>query len=150
MQCACIQEPCWIPMATIRTYSELRRFSSFEERFEYLKLEGGVGLVTFGFDRWINQRFYRSREWRTTRDFVIVRDGSCDLGIPGYELRWGLMVHHMNPMTLNDIQHEGESILDPEFLITTSMQTHNALHYGTADCLPRGPVERKAGDTRLW
>jgi hypothetical protein len=137
-------------MAKVRTYSELKRLSGFEERFEYLKLGGGVGLVTFGFDRWINQRFYKSREWRTLREYVIHRDGGCDLGIPGYELLAGLLIHHMNPMTLRDIQHEGESILDPEFLITASKQTHNAIHYGAADGLPRGPVERKAGDTSLW
>lgn len=137
-------------MTKVRTYSELRRLATFEDRFEYLKLEGGVGLATFGFDRWINQRFYRSREWKQARDYVILRDGSCDLGVPGHELRWGLLIHHMNPMTLNDIQHDGESTLDPEFLITTSLQTHNAIHYGTADGLPRIPIERKSGDTRLW
>ncbi len=150
MRCACIQEPCWILMPKVRTYSELSRLTSFEERFEYLKLVGEVGERTFGFDRWINQRFYQSREWKTIREYVIFRDGGCDLGVPGYELRFGLLIHHMNPVTLDDIQHNGESILNPMFLITTSLQTHNAVHYGNAERLPRGPIERTSGDTRLW
>jgi hypothetical protein len=137
-------------MSKIRTYSELRRLNKFKDRFYYLSLQGVVGQATFGFDRWINQEFYRSREWKQTRSRVIVRDNGCDLGIEGYEIYSDLMVHHMNPLSPKDIE-QGESwILDPEFLITTSLQTHNAIHYGDESLLPRGPIIRKPGDTRLW
>lgn len=134
----------------IRTYRELRRFETFEERYDYLKLTGTIGERTFGFDRWINQLFYRSREWKRVRNFVILRDNGCDLGIPGYEIYSGLLVHHMNPLSVYDIEHGDESIIDSNFLITTSLQTHNAIHYGDESLLPRGPVVRKAGDTTLW
>lgn len=137
-------------MSRIRTYSELRRIDTFEERFEYLKLDGVVGERTFGFDRWINQRFYGFLEWTQVRDLVIIRDNGCDLGIDGYELHSHLLVHHMNPMTVDDIKHGEEWITDPNFLITTSYRTHNAIHYGDASLLPRDPVVRKAGDTKLW
>lgn len=121
-----------------------------EDRFDYLVLKGEVGLETFGFDRWINQRFYRSKEWKDVRDYVIFRDNGCDLGIPGYEIGRNLLVHHMNPMTPDDIVDGLEWILDPEFLITTSMRTHNAIHYGDKSLLPQLPIERKPGDTKLW
>ena len=137
-------------MAMIRQYSELSRLETFEERFDYLELKGVVGQRSFGFDRWINQRFYRSQEWKAVRNFVIIRDMGCDLGVYGYEIVQGLIIHHMNPMTLNDIKFNADTILDSEFLITTSLQTHNAIHYGDKSLLPRGPVERKPGDTRLW
>lgn len=134
----------------IRTYSELRRLETFEERYSYLRLQGSLGAKTFGFDRWINQRFYKSMEWLRVRDQVIARDYGCDLGIPGFEIYSGLIVHHMNPITKDDIEHSEEWIIDPEYLITTSLRTHNAIHYGDETLLPRGPVERKAGDTTLW
>lgn len=134
----------------IRSYSELRRLDTFEERFEYLRLDGQVGDATFGFARWLNQRFYTSPQWRQVRRNVVVRDMGCDLGIPGQEVRFGLLVHHMNPMTVEDIEHGRDWILDPEYLICTSKQTHNAIHYGVDQHLPRGPVERRPGDTKLW
>lgn len=133
-----------------RTYSELRRLQTFEERFEYLSMPGEVGEITFGFDRWMNQRFYRSFEWRSARDYVIVRDGGCDLGVPGYEIHSGLLVHHMNPVTPESLINQEPWILDPEFLITTTHRTHNAIHYGDQSLLPRAPVERRPGDTKLW
>jgi len=134
----------------VRTYSELQNLDTFEERFDYLKLDGVIGRSTFGFDRWINQYFYRRREWKSVRDLVIVRDEGCDLGIRGFEVHYGLLVHHMNPITAEDIRHGEEWILDPDFLITTSLRTHNAIHYGNNNLLPRGPIERKSGDTNLW
>jgi hypothetical protein len=133
-----------------RTYSELRRLDTFEERFRYLELRGIIGFATFGFDRWMNQRFYKSQQWQLVRDAVIVRDNGCDLGIPGYEVYSGLIVHHMNPLSVNDLIGNEEWVIDPEFLITTSLQTHNAIHYGDENQIPRGPIERKVGDTKLW
>lgn len=133
-----------------RRYSELKRLRTFEERFEYLKLGGIVGDSTFGFDRWLNQAFYKSREWQDARSVVIARDYGCDLGISGYEIHSGLIVHHMNPMSMDDISHGEDWIIDPEFLITTSLTTHNAIHYGDESLLPRGPIVRKPGDTKLW
>lgn len=137
-------------MSRNRTYVELSRLPTFEERYQYLKLVGVVGESTFGFDRWINQEFYRSRQWRNVRDHVIVRDDGCDLGVPGYEIHTDLLIHHMNPVSLNDIKHGEEWILDPNFLITTSRRTHNAIHYGNESLLPRGPITRRSGDTTLW
>jgi|SRR4051794_15568754 hypothetical protein len=133
-----------------RRYSELRRIQTFEERFEYLNLKGYVGEQTFGFDRWMNQQFYRSREWKLAREAVIARDQGCDLGIPGHEIYHGLLVHHMNPLSELDLVSGEGLIIDPEFLISTSHLTHNAIHYGDASLLPRGPIERVANDTRLW
>jgi hypothetical protein len=133
-----------------RSYSELRRIETFEERFAYLSLRGEVGRATFGFDRWINQQFYTSRSWRHTREIVILRDGACDLGVPGYDIHAGLLVHHMNPITPEDIVEGGEWIIDPEFLITTTHRTHNAIHYGDDSLLVKPPIERRPGDTRLW
>lgn len=133
-----------------RTYSELRRFSTFEERFDYLSIRGEVGRATFGFDRWINQQFYRSREWKQVRDHVVVRDNGCDLGISGYEIRSQLLVHHMNPITPEDLERGENWVLDPEFLITTTHRTHNAIHYGDSSQLIKPPVERRPGDTKLW
>lgn len=133
-----------------RNYSELRRLDTFEERYSYLKLNGVVGRSTFGFDRYINQQFYRSRQWKQIRHQVIVRDESCDLGIPGYEIFNRLTIHHMNPMTVDHIEHGDESILDPDFLITVTHKTHNAIHYGDDSLLAKPLVERRPGDTRLW
>lgn len=137
-------------MAKIRTYYELRRLNTFEERYHYLVLKGQVGTSTFGFDRWMNQLFYRSQEWKDVRDQVILRDNGCDLGIPGYEIFVDLLVHHMNPISPDDIKHGEEWIVDPNYLITTSLQTHNAIHFGDERRLPRGPIVRKPGDTTLW
>jgi len=137
-------------MSRIRRYSELRRLETFEERFDYLSLKGFVGESTFGFDRWINQGFYRSREWRWVRNEVIVRDEGCDLGIPGYEIGTDLLVHHMNPIMVSDISDQTEWLLDPEFLITTTMRTHNAIHYGNGHRPYRTSVPRQPGDTKLW
>ncbi len=134
----------------IRTYSELIRLETFEERFRYLVLRGGVGNSTFGFDRYINQGFYASREWKRVRYDVIARDLGCDLAVPGYEIHERLLIHHMNPMDSDDIVEGDPSILDPEFLITTTHRTHNAIHYGDERQLPRPLVERRPGDTKLW
>lgn len=135
---------------TIRTYSELMRLETLKERFEYLKLRGVVGDATFGFDRYINQAFYRSRQWKDIRHEIIVRDNGCDLGVEGYEIHSRLIIHHMNPMAPIDITSGGTHILDPEFLITTTHSTHNAIHYGDERLLPRELVERRPGDTKLW
>lgn len=133
-----------------RRYSELRRLETFEERFEYLDLRGQVGEATFGHNRWINQRFYASLEWKHVRDQVILRDMGCDLGVPGYEIHFGLLVHHMNPVTMEDIGRRRSWILNPEYLITTSKRTHNAIHYGDESLIPRPVVARQPGDTKLW
>jgi len=137
-------------MSKNRTYSELRRLRTFEERFEYLALRGEVGASTFGFDRHFNQTFYTSREWRHIREHVIARDEGMDLGVPGYEIFDKVIIHHMNPMTLEQVEHGDSEILDIEFLITTTHRTHNAIHYGDASLLPTVPVERRPGDTQLW
>ena len=134
----------------IRTYSELSTITSFKDRFRYLKLDGAVGEVTFGFDRYLNQLFYRSQRWRKIRDEVIVRDCGCDLGIEGYEIYKYAMIHHMNPITAKDIQDESDYLLNPEYLITTTQRTHNAIHYGDEDLLLTMPVERTQNDTCPW
>ena len=133
-----------------RRYRELVTLETFEDRFDYLRLGGEVGASTFGFDRYINQDFYRSQEWRSARRDVIVRDNGCDLGIPGREIHTGLLVHHMNPMVADDILHGEDWIINPEFLITTCQQTHNAIHYGDASLLREEWTPRRPGDTRLW
>lgn len=134
----------------IRSYSELRRLDSLEDRFNYLALSGRVGRSTFGFDRWMNQLFYTSREWRHIRHLVLSRDNGCDLGVEGYEIHSRPYIHHMNPLTREDITLGGPDLVDPEYLITTIHQTHNAIHYGDARLLPRPHVERRPGDTKLW
>lgn len=133
-----------------KSYGELRRIDTFEERFEYLKLGGSVGHATFWFDRWINQEFYASFEWKSIRQKVILRDNGCDLGIPGYEINGALLIHHINPMEVDDVIHGADWILDQEYLITTTHNTHNAIHYGDSSLLRVKFVERKPGDTRLW
>lgn len=138
------------PTMRTRSYSEMRRFLTLEERFEYLKLSSSVGRSTFGFDRYINQRFYTSRQWRLVRQQVIVRDLGCDLGVEGYEIHDKIIIHHMNPMTVEDIEDGVVDVLNPEFLVTTSLLTHNAIHYGDRSLLPQAPVERRRGDTKLW
>ena len=137
-------------MSKTRRYSELRRYETFEDRFKYLELRGYVGETTFGFDRWLNQRFYTSREWRQIRSYIIARDNGCDLGVPGHEIYSGALVHHMNPLTPEDIKRGNEDLLNPEYLVLVSHTTHNALHYGGLDTIPRVPVERQPGDTTLW
>lgn len=139
-----------IVMQTIRTYSELIRLPTFEERFRYLKLDGLVGKDTFGFDRYLNQEFYRSKEWKEVRDFVIVRDNGCDLGMDGYEIVGRIYIHHMNPITVNDIVHSSDFLLNPNYLICVSHNTHNAVHYGDEDLLVTAPVERRKNDTCPW
>ncbi len=137
-------------MPKIRTFSELSEYKTFEERFEYLMLKGVVGESTFGFDRWINQRFYTSKQWKDIRSEVIFRDHGCDLGVFGYEIMTDLLVHHMNPVALDDLKQGAEWTLDPEFLITTTLRTHNAIHYADISQLPRPYEPRRPGDTTLW
>lgn len=133
-----------------KNYSDLSRIDTFLERYRYLFLKGVVGESTFGFDRWVNQAFYTSAEWRQARHGIIARDNGCDLGIPGYEIHKGLYIHHLNPITLDQIESGDPRILDPENLITVSHSTHNAIHYGDEQMLPRILVQRKRGDTKLW
>ena len=136
-------------MEQTRRYSELVRLRTFEERFNYLRLNSKLGIETFGFDRYLNQSFYTSREWKRVRNEVIVRDSSCDLAIPERELFGLVHVHHMNPITIDDIDRGSEFLLSPEFLITVSSRTHNAIHFGKA--APQEiPIERRKGDTKLW
>lgn len=137
-------------MMNIRTYSELITFQTFKERFNYLKLDGLVGESTFGFDRYLNQIFYRSQRWKEIRDFVIIRDNGCDLGVEGYEIHSRIIIHHMNPITIEDIRKESEFLLDPEFLICTIHNTHNAIHYGDENLLIKAPIERSKNDTCPW
>jgi len=134
----------------VRTYSELRRLETLEERFGYLSLRGRVGDTTFGFDRYVNQQFYTSREWRQIRNDIIVRDNGCDLGVEGYDIHDRIYIHHMNPMKLSEIVDGDSRILDPEYLISVTHRTHNAIHYGDESQLLRPFVERRPGDTKLW
>lgn len=134
----------------IRTYSELITLPTYEERFRYLQLNGQVGEDTFGFDRYLNQLFYRSQKWKRIRDFVIVRDNGYDLGVEGYEIHGRIIIHHMNPITIKDIESESEFLLDPEYLISTVHNTHNAIHYGDESLLITSPIVRKPNDTCPW
>lgn len=134
----------------IRTYSELSRLKTFDERFEYLKLDGKVAKPTFGFERYLNQLFYTSGPWREARDKVIIRDNGCDLGLDGYEIFGRIYVHHMNPITAEDIRLRRPWILDPEFLICVSWDTHQAVTFGDKNLLAKLMVERHPGDTKLW
>ena len=135
----------------IKTYTELSKFSKFEDRYNYLKLDGVVGEDTFGFDRYLNQQFYqRDPEWKRIRDFVIMRDNGCDLGVEGREIKGRIIVHHMNPITKEDLINRTEFLLNPDYLISTLDSTHNAIHYGDEDLLMKGPVERTKNDTCPW
>lgn len=134
----------------IRRYSELAQLGTFEERFAYLKLDASVGAPTFGFDRYMNQRFYGSPEWHSVRNEVIIRDNGCDLGILGYEISYRILIHHMNPVVRDDVLNRSEWIFDPEFLITTTHRTHNAIHYGASSPYPKVVRNRQPGDTKLW
>ena len=135
---------------TIRTYSEMIDFRTFEERYKYLRLRGSVGESTFGYDRYFNQRFYTSTQWKNVRRQVIIRDNGCDLGIADLEIFDRVFIHHMNPMTIGDLTSGEDLVLDPEYLICVSHNTHNAIHYGDANVLLRVPEERRPGDTTLW
>ena len=138
-------------MRNIKTYKELSRLITFKDRFNYLRLDGQVGKDTFGFDRIFNQQFYRSREWKACRDFVIMRDNGCDLGIEGHEIQANrIIIHHMNPISLDDIENHTDFLLNPEYLITTIHNTHNAIHYGDEGLLVIAPIERIKNDTCPW
>lgn len=136
----------------IRTYSELLTLPTFEERFEYLKLDGIVGQETFGSDRYLNQMFYKNdQEWKEVRRYVIIRDNGCDLGIPGRDIqKKHIIVHHMNPITKDDIIYRTKFLLDPEYLISTIKNTHDAIHYGDSDLLMKEPIVRYKNDTCPW
>ena len=135
---------------SIKRYSELILLPTFEERYKYLQLNGVIGDETFGFDRYITQMFYRSQEWKQVRDYVIVRDNGCDLGIEGHEIRGKILIHHMNPIGIKDIQQVNKFLLDPEYLITTMLSTHNAIHYGDESLLVKDTIERSKNDTCPW
>lgn len=138
-------------MNKLRTYTELSKLKTFKERFEYLKLDGKVGEETFGFDRYLNQMFYTSEEWKRVRNYVITRDCGCDLGIKDREIRDRLIiVHHMNPISKNDIIDKSDILLDPEYMITTMKRTHDAIHYGDDSILYNDPIERFENDTCPW
>ena len=134
----------------IRTYSELIALPTFEERFEYLSLKGQVGFETFGYDRYLNQQLYRSQEWKQIRDLIIVRDSGCDLGIIGREIPSHIIIHHMNPLLVADIVQRSKFLFDPEYLICTTHNTHQAIHYGDKSLLIKEPVTRKPNDTCPW
>lgn len=133
----------------IRTYEELSKCRTFEERFEYLKLNGQVGSDTFGFDRYLNQKFYKSDRWKRIRDIVILRDNGCDLGVSGYDIYGKVIIHHMNPLNQDDIVNQTDYLLNPNYLICTSHNTHNAIHYGSSE-LFQTEVERRPNDTCPW
>lgn len=135
----------------IRTYSELLTFDNFEDRFEYLKLSGSVGIETFGSRRYLNQSIYQGREWKQVRDKVVLRDDGCDLAMSGYDIFDRIYIHHLNPLTIRDLEREDYSkIFDLENLVCVSFYTHEAIHYGDSNLLPKLPIERKPGDTKLW
>ena len=135
----------------IRTYSELIRLQTFEERYKYLKLGGKVGKETFGFDRYFNQKFYRSKEWKQIRNYVIARDHGCDLAIFDREIVGRVYVHHMNPISMDDIKNASDYLLNSEYLVCVSKETHDAIHYGDETLLmPSVPIERRPGDTKVW
>ena len=134
----------------IRTYSELIQLLTFEERFDYLRLDGVVGKDTFGFDRYLNQQFYRSSEWKRIRNQVIVRDNGCDLGIDEHEIHGRILIHHMNPISIEDLQYMSDLLMNPEYLICVSHRTHNAIHYGDESLIVTAPIERSQNDTCPW
>ena len=134
----------------LRSYSELSRLRTFDERFRYLLLAGSVGVETFGFDRYVNQRFYRSEEWKHVRNIVIARDNGCDLGIEGRDINGRVYVHHMNPMSLEQINDHMDLILDPEYLVCVTFATHNAIHYVDESYITLAPVERQPNDMCPW
>ena len=135
---------------SIRTYSELILLPTFEERFKYLQLNGRVGDDTFGFDRYINQIFYKSADWKRIRDQIIIRDNGCDLALEGYEIYGRILIHHMNPITVKDVELSTEYLMNPEYLICVTHNTHNAIHYGDEKLINKGPVVRTKNDTCPW
>lgn len=137
-------------MESIKCYSELVRLPTFEERYRYLRLSGSVGKETFGFDRYMNQAFYRSPEWKRIRDVVIIRDNGCDLGIAGHDIFGRIIIHHMNPIRPEDIRWRSDLLLNPDYLITTIHETHQAIHYGDEDLLVVAPIQRAKNDTCPW
>jgi len=134
----------------IRCYSDLKNIETFKERYLYLKLNGVVGQSTFGFDRQLNQMLYSSRRWKRARDIVITRDRGCDLGVEGYDIHIHILIHHMNPITIVDIEEDNDDIYDPEFLICTTKNTHNAIHFGDESILPKPIIVRRQNDTCPW
>lgn len=134
----------------LKTYSELSKLKTFEDRFQYLRLDGIVGEETFGFDRYLNQILYQSDEWKLCRRDIIIRDNGCDLGCEGFEVHGRILIHHINPITVDDIVNRNPKVFDPENLILTSHNTHQAIHYGNEDLLIRAPVERSKNDTCPW
>lgn len=134
----------------MKTYTELCTLPTFKERFEYCRLDGTVGQDTFGFDRYLNQQFYRSEEWKRLRDFVIIRDEGRDLGLEGYEIYGKILIHHLNPITQNDVLTHSKFLLDPEYLVCVSLDTHNAIHYGSDPKADEKPVIRTPNDTCPW
>lgn len=134
----------------LRTYSELSKLKTFEDRFQYLRLDGIIGEETFGFDRYLNQILYQSDEWKRCRRDIIIRDNGCDLGCEGFEVHGRILIHHINPITVDDIVNRNPKVFDPENLILTSHNTHQAIHYGNEDLLIRAPIERSKNDTCPW
>lgn len=135
---------------TLKTYSELSKLKTFEDRFQYLRLDGIVGEETFGFDRYLNQILYKSDEWKQCRRGIIIRDNGCDLGCEGYEVHGRILIHHINPITVDDIVNRNPKVFDPEYLILTTHNTHQAIHYGNEDLLVTAPIERSKNDTSPW
>ena len=134
----------------IRSYSELLTLSTFEQRLEYLKLRGSIGIATFDNERWLNQEFYNSWKWRSIRKEIIIRDNACDLAIPGRDIFDAIRIHHMNPITIEDLESLNPIVYDPEYLICTSLLTHNAIHFDRSSQNRDLPIERRKGDTKLW
>lgn len=133
-----------------KRYSDLKQLSTFEERFNYLKINGSIGIDTFGFNRYLNQDFYHSKEWKSLRQKVILRDKGCDLGIEGHEIVGKAIIHHINPITAEDIVNRDPKVFDMNNVILTNLQTHNAIHYGSIDSTAKDPIERKPNDTCPW
>ena len=146
----CVSTVGMVIRMTIRTYSELIQIPTYKERFEYLRLDGQVGRDTFGYDRYLNQIFYRSQKWKSVRDQIIIRDNGCDLAMEGYDIYSKIIIHHMNPITIKDIEMESDYLMNPEFLICTTHNTHNAIHYSDSNLLITAPVERTKNDTCPW
>ena len=146
----CVSTAGMVIRMAIRTYSELIQIPTYKERFEYLRLDGQVGRDTFGYDRYLNQIFYRSQKWKSIRDQIIIRDNGCDLAMEGYDIYSKIIIHHMNPITIKDIELESDYLMDPEFLICVTHNTHNAIHYSDSNLLITAPIERTKNDTCPW